>query len=246
MISKRLVQEAVRARYGEALAKIERWSTFRNGETTEEWIRFLGQTAIVLTHQEMEVVEHLLRDDTTVSDADKARLALAYAFHDIGEIVVDDLPNPEKTPESDMAEWRAAIPLLSAIARDIGVGNELVDTYMDIVAGDDAKLHHLFKAIERTEYFMTGIHGYLALVDDNDASPNKWMLVTRVLAFDLPRIIEYAKAYPESIGKFLFEQQHNISAMLAKCSPVVTPDFSDQYRQAVRDWNVFRAQAVLR
>lgn len=241
MVQITAVQAAIRRRFGPELQKIERWSGFRVNETTEEWIRFLGLTAVVLTHQELlvQVVDKLLRHDPSVSDTDKNLLMLAFAIHDIGEISVGDTANPEKTEDSEQAEWIAALNLLRELAPDVEDGHELTNVYMEVVVGDNAVLHDLFKAIERTEYFMTAMNGFRYLVDSGDRSPNKWRLVARVLAFDLPEVISLAQRYPHSIGAFLHSAQAFVSQMLVGTEHVVTENYRTNFEAAKSSWAYF-------
>lgn len=241
MVQITAVQEAIRRRFGPELQKIERWSGFRANETTEEWVRFLGLTAVVLTHQELlvQVVDKLLRHDPSVSDADKNLLMLAFAIHDIGEISVGDTANPEKTEDTEQVEWIAALNLLRELASDVEDGHELTDVYMEVVVGDNAVLHDLFKAIERTEYFMTAMNGFRYLVDSGDHAPNKWRLVARVLAFDLPVVITLAQRYPHSIGSFLCSEQAFVSQMLEGTEHAVTENYRANFEAAKSSWAYF-------
>lgn len=241
MVQIAAVQEAVRRRFGAQLQNIERWGGFRADETTEEWIHFLGLTAVVLTHQEhlVQVVDKLLRNDPSVSDADKYLLMLAFSIHDVGEISVGDTANPEKTEKSEQVEWVAALNLLRLLAPDIEDGQELTNIYMDVVVGDNAVLHSLFKAIERTEYFMTAMNGFRYLIDSGDRSPNKWRLVARVLAFDLPVVISLGRQYPHSIGAFLRSEKDFISQMLVGTEHAVMEHYRPNYETAKSDWSYF-------
>ncbi len=82
------------------------------------------------------------------------QFCLALAVHDIGEMTYGDIPAPDKTQNDDQKENRAALKLIQALPD----ADRLIEAYRQVVAGENLALHTLFRAIEKTEYFLTGIH----------------------------------------------------------------------------------------
>lgn len=226
----RRVQEALTKLYGDRLGSIERWSKFRDGQTTQEWLELLGPTAVVLSHQEhfVRVAEAILNNHSGLSEEELAKFYLAVAVHDIGEAAVGDIAAPDKTAKDEKRESRGALKLIAALPE-----SELVaEAYTEVVAGDNAVLHALFRAIERTEYLLTAIHLFEQLQKQPEHPAKLWLMVARVLSFDLPKVIGHAQMFPATIGEYLLARREIISRMLAEASWAVTADFADEFENA--------------
>lgn len=222
------VQTAVREQYGAQLAKVERWSRFRSEESTKEWLQLLGPTAVVLSHQELLV--DISRDilGNSLEAEQLLVVLLAMSVHDIGESVKGDIAAPDKTAADDKSEARVALQLIKTLPH----AEEVASAYSQVVAGENAALHTLFKAIERTEYFLTGIHLFEQLEKRQDKPEKLWLMVARILAFDLPKVLEYAQMFPETIGKYLLARREIIDRMFVRAEWIVNDEFRENFHKS--------------
>lgn len=231
------LQQEVRDLYGPRLQKIERWAKFRTTETTEKWLELLGPTAVLLSHQEhlVEITYRLLTD--LIPPEELTILLLAQAVHDLGELTKGDIPAPIKTEKQEKVEHAAALKLIKQVSEC----EEIAHCYHEVVMGENAAAHSLFKAIEKSEYVMTAMHVFEKIRYENHTKhDNLWLLVVRVIALDLPKALDYAVSFPDSIGTYFLEQAGVIDRMFVESSWRVTEDFATQFTTSEDKWGAWK------
>lgn len=222
---------------GKKLLAIERWSKFRNDESTDQWIELLGPTAIVLTHQEyfvyfiMACAQNLPQDIVEM-------LVLAASVHDLGEVEVGDTASPDKTVQAEQEEHLQALSVIEAVGFDQTTELMLKDAYQQVVAGENLSLNFLFKSLERTEYLDTGIHLFRSLQSGQEMQQGNYM-IARILAFDLPKIIDTAYKLEIVIGDYLVKNADTITQMFEVSRLAVEDDFRDRFDQSQAQWQLF-------
>lgn len=238
---KRKYQDEIRSTYGESLAKIERWSPFRQGETTEEWCRLLGPTATVDTHQEyiVDLAEFLLADTKLISPEEKETFLLASLVHDLGEMAISDIPSPLKTDQDQRHEWQHALVFLSSLT----FSKEATDAYRQVVMGENMVLHQLFKAIEKSEYFITAMNLFEQVTRHRLQKENLWQLIAKVLAYDSPGVLQHAQQYPTTLGKYFLQRQLQVQLMFQEARSHVQPPDLEAFTRSQALWEAWLSQA---
>jgi hypothetical protein len=232
------IQTAIR---GSSLAdelNILRWRDFRSQETNEEWTTLLGLTAIVLTHQEYftDFVAHWAQG---LESADLKLLLEASSIHDLGEISVGDIPEPLKNGQDETKEAAAAMKLIDQLTTiDPELREELKRAYEQVIVGENAVLHLLFKAFERLEYLDTAVHIFESLQSGLNMDKGTF-LIARVLAYDLPKVIAHAKQFPESIGAYLLQYQATIQSMFQYSESAVNDEFTEKFESSLTQWQSY-------
>jgi hypothetical protein len=222
---------------GEKLSKIERWSRFRTNELREDWLALLGPTAVVLTHQE-HFVDFVMNWSNSLDFEMLEMLLLAGSIHDIGEASVGDIANPDKTPEGEADEFIQAIVLLKQLGFEYQIEMKLGEAYQQVVVGENQTLHFIFMALERTEYLDTAIHLFNAL-KKGQAMEKGYYMIARILAFDLPKILEYAAQLPNIVGDYLKEFSATIDIMFSESETAADEGFIDAFREAKLKWSEY-------
>lgn len=233
------IQLAIRqSPLGEKLSQIDRWQRFRTNETKQEWLELLGPTAVVLSHQEY-FVDFVSAWVNGLSQNMQRQLILATSVHDLGEAQIGDIASPDKKPSDEVIEIDFALKAILSLPLDHGLIEELVLSYESAVRGDDEVLHLLFKALEKTEYLDTAIHVYGSLQSGKDMEKG-WIMISRVLALDLPKIIHYAELLPNIVGQFLLAHVDKIDEMFEQSERFVTKDIEDTYVISLGHWRRFK------
>ena len=237
----RLIDSIRTAVRGSSLAdqlKIERWQRFRSGETTAEWIALLGLTAIVLTHQEY-FTDYIAQWVQELDTEEQLLLLEASSIHDLGEISIGDVPEPQKNGEDEKSEASATIKLIDQLEDlDVDQRTELKRAYEQVVVGENVALHLIFKAFERLEYLDTAVHVFMALNSGLRMDKGEYM-IARVLAFDLPKIMNTVKQFPNSIGMYLHHYQKIIQSMFDFCQSSVDDDFQERFENSQTQWQTY-------
>lgn len=222
---------------GSELAKIERWQKFRAKESSADWIELLGPTAIVLTHQE-HFLDFALIWIKNLDEQKFRQFILATAVHDLGEAKLGDIANPDKTMIDETIEVDFAIEAISSLPLEHPLIQELITAYYDVVRGDNESLHYIFKALERTEYLDTSIHLFKKLSQGKQMEKG-WLMIARVLAFDLPKVINYSETLPNIVGEYLIANQEIVDQMFEQGQSAVTIEFESNFSHAKVLWQSF-------
>ena len=216
----------------QSLSTTLRWDRFRHpelSETPKHWLNVLGETAVVFTHMRYfsQITEDFIKKEWTKFNKNQRRtLRLGVSLHDVGEAKIDgigigDVAVPFKNESHEKLEWEVAEKVIKSLPNiSDSLKKELLSAYKKVVTGEDPILHGAFKALEKTEYLMTGLNvfkevrrlqnmGYQGIFEAKK-------LVGLVLAKDLPKIIEkYAPQYPFFIGGYLQDEMGTIDAAFA-------------------------------
>lgn len=233
-----LIQQAIRtSAVGEKLATIERWQRFRSDETSEQWLELLGPTAVVLTHQEY-FVQFVQQWVSELEELSLTQFVLGASVHDLGEAELGDIASPDKTASDEAQEVDLAVEAIRSLPLEKEQIRELIESYQTVVKGDNPALHYLFKSLEKTEYLDTAIHVFEQL-NSGRAMEKGWLMIARVLAFDLPKVLTYAQALPNVVGKYLQSKTAQIDLMFAQSQTNVTEDFRPQFVVAQQNWQKF-------
>lgn len=216
---------------GKRLSEIGRWKQFRTEETDEEWLSLLGPTAFVLPHQ-----RHFVRFLQRWISTPEHLLLLGSSVHGIGEAVVGDTPYHLKTAESEAEEFAAAITLIQALDLETTLVQELEDAYRQVVIGENASLNALFSALEKTEHLDTAIEVFSNLQRDMKMVKGP-ILIFNVLSSDLPKVLDWAEKFPDSVGRYLKYYQSTISDMFDfATSPDSTTTPTPQFIESLERW----------
>lgn len=228
-------QQAIRTSpVGKKLNNIERWSSFRTDESRGLWLELLGPTAVVLTHQEY-FLEFVQQWGQQLKYDYKNPLLIASSVHDIGEVTVGDTAAPQKKPSDKNDETTAALNQIGLLPIRHESATTLKENYLAVVHGDSQALNYLFKSLERSEYLDTAIHLYDKLLEGLQMEKGL-LMIARVLAFDLPKIIRYAQPLPNVVGLFLKNKSQLISEMFKFSESAVSDSFRPQFEKAKQLW----------
>lgn len=229
------IQQAIRnSQTGLKLEKIERWQKFRTEESAVDWIDLLGPTAVVLTHQE-HFLKFALLWVKNLEEQKFRQFILATTVHDLGEAKLGDIANPDKTTIDEANEVDFALEAILSLPLEHPLIQELITAYLEVVRGDNESLHYLFKALERTEYLDTAIHLFKKLSEGNSMEKG-WLMIARVLAFDLPKVIKYAETLPNIVGEYLIANQELINRMFQESAFIVDHEFENHFNDAKTLW----------
>ncbi len=64
-------------------------------------------------------------------------------------------------------------------------------------------------------------------------------MVAKILAFDLPKVLEYAQMFPDTIGVYLLERQEIVANMFTLAIWIVDDSFAEKYSRAEENWIEF-------
>lgn len=241
-----------------SLKGIVRWDRFRHpelSETPKHWVDVLGETAIVFSHMRYfsRITEDFIKKEWPKFNKRQRRaLRLGISLHDVGEAEIDglgigDVPVPLKNESHEKIEREVAKKVINSLDIPENLKKELNSAYQKVVVGKDPVLHNAFKALEKTEYLMTGLNVFKeARRRKNIGLPGIFeakRLVGLVLAKDLPKVIEkYAPEYPFFIGEYLLNEMGTIDAALASSESFFEPgtvDHSD-FKRSKELWKNYK------
>lgn len=198
---------------GKSLQKILRWTQFRTNESKKKWREAVGATGQVLTHSDLfyhHGPSFLKRENGRFTNSEQVTFLFGLSLHDIGESTnfessIGDVGAYMKTSADEKREFKIAHLAIDSLNLPEETKLKLHDSYKKVVEGEDPKLHHAFKALEKTEYVLTAMKVYQngKRMRAEGKRPLKYeaALVGRVLVYDLTKVLDvYAPAYPNSIG----------------------------------------------
>lgn len=233
------IQTAIRTSpIGDQLNQIERWQRFRTSEDRTLWLQLLGPTAVVLSHQE-HFLEFVFTWVKNLPEAEFRMLLLGTSVHDLGEAKLGDIASPDKTLGDEAQEVDFALEAILTLPLEHPLIQELVEAYNKIVRGDDTVLHLIFRSLEKTEYLDTAVTVFDSINSglEMEKAP---ILISRVLALDLPKIINYAQLLPHIVGEYLLAHIAQIDEMFEQFEPAVTKDIEDAFIVSRSIWRDFK------
>lgn len=201
---------------GASLKKIERYDNFREGESVKVWREVLGASANTLEHSELftGIVLSLIKEEgDRYSMEERRKLVLGAVVHDFGEAFINgdgvgDIAWYLKTDETDKKEAEIAHRVISGLDVPDELKEDLHTIYKEVVEGENEKLHLAFKALEKTEYFMTAMKVYQNCRkregEGKKIIKNEKDMVGKIIVNNLQNNLEvYVEEFPNSIGKYI-------------------------------------------
>jgi hypothetical protein len=201
---------------GDSLKNTERYSGFRADESTRVWREILGASANSLEHSELftRLTVLFIRDEgDKFTQGEKRMLILGASVHDFGEAILDgegvgDIVWNSKTDETEKEEAEMAHRVISELEITDDLKDELHIAYQEVVEGENTKLHSAFKALEKAEYFMTGMKVFqTSRKREEKGRPlmeNEKDIVGKIIVNNINNnLYIYEGEYPNSIGKYM-------------------------------------------
>lgn len=243
-IAKEEIRKAIHS--SELRAPLEalwRWDDFHSGESKKQWLQHLGPTGIVLFHQAFFAVfgERFLKaevDAGKIAPEDFYLSTLADELHDIGEATVGDITFTDKTKKMENEEFVHALRNIQTLPLPDRSIEESEFAYRQVVVGDNAVLHYLFKARERTEYLDTALRVSTSVRAGNGMKLGR-ELVGEVVSYSLEKVIEYAQALPNSVGIYIAENKEAVSGMFDVARASVKPELQEKFHRAEEAWRAY-------
>lgn len=217
---------------GKSLAKTSRWTQFRTNESNRKWREAIGATGQVLTHSDLfyHIAEKFLDcEGDRFTPEEQETFLYGIAVHDIGEAIINgkgvgDIGAYKKTGADEKKEAKIAYKAIDMLDLPQGIKDKLLDSYKQVVEGENPELHNAFKALEKTEYVLTAIkvfqNGKRLKNEGKHRLKYEDALVGRVLVYDLAKVLNvYAPEYPNSIGIMFRNAAPLVDEMFAATLP---------------------------
>lgn len=251
---------------GKSLQNTYRWSSFRMDESDRLWREILGATAQDFSHGQLMygIARSFLEyEPFRFSPEQQTVFMFGVLSHDWGEAILDgkgvgDVSAQVKTSAIELEESVIARQVIASLMLPGLLKQRLSDGYSKVVEGRDQKLHHAFKALEKTEYVITATKVYqncqCLRAQGRSTIQQELPLVGRVLIFDLSKVLDmFIPEYHQSIGTYFHNQECLIDEMLDYslpwlketkswlAKPVDHAGFAESFE---KKWNTFKQERL--